>query len=1076
MLSSQLASVSQTTTSPLILYGSMLASTKILQSAASVSNPSRHNQQTRAFRWGGCWSSYLDAGFEKEIQRRHRRLKYRCLEALDRKFAWDHHPSTFMKHFGKNFGCSAWMARDVGAGGQWVHMDRIVKTRDDAETVPRDAEHVERVPAYNRAMHNFLRSKTIYFSPARSKYTFKADVENTESGESIRLSQADESYWKNLSSKIELNRQTADEDYEIDPITNRKVFKKEKAVEIPVKKFTGYRRRFQNLVPPDANDATQADIENYNKPFMYNEPDGRLPKMPDSTEQGLKDYDKVSEGYKPFLFREPDGKLPEKPDSVQESLKEYDAQGYKPFFHNEPDGQPPQKADPIEEGLRGYDDCASYSAFRYREPDGKLPEKPDTVQESLKDYDATKTYGSFRHNEPDGKLPEKPDPVQESLKDYDATTSYGSFRYNEPDGKLPEKPDSVEESLKDYDANTSYGPFRYNEPDGKFPEKPDPIQESLKDYDTNTSYGSFRYNEPDGKFPERPDLVQESLKDYDANTSYGSFRYNEPDGKFPEKPDLARDALKEYDQKQARITQRYGSDSEVHTIKPSERDTTAEALQEYDSRTPYCPIRKSKSSQSPILSHGYPDTDTREDLDLLRASDVRAASGIIKNPKRESPEEKATKREQLEEAFKEAHQNVVEYAREIAAEQKSKGQAETKARELSGEGADALQKKDEKAYVREAQKRKVTGNFVRDFPEQFQRSWTQQKNGTATLTPKDAPKKLELSSTAEVDQAVQKAEKEYIDGLGSAASFSRKPNTPRLQTSLDRANTKSTSSQPDLTKAKAEVDPYSKVPQGLETSYKEECANQGKNQYLFHPMGSPGNNPIRSIYEDEYGKIDSKHRQVPANDAKTRDIPGEISVDGPEPTTYKVLAYDSATQSINIAETTSIVTDNASTLTPAEVLLRLSNPAKFFPHFQPLQAEGYEIISGGGDILVFRKVRPAKRSSTQADLKKNSRTNPIDGMQVATGRFASPTGFVNHDLPESAEAPFKSNIDVRREEPVFSGKSSWEDGTETKRKKPSKTKRIFLGGAIVGSGCYAIGVVTEYFRTGGIDGKGPHGF
>ncbi|RAL66652.1 hypothetical protein DID88_006337 [Monilinia fructigena] len=595
------------------------------------------------------------------------------------------------------------------------------------------------------------------------------------------------------------------------------------------------------------------------------------------------------------------------------------------------------------------------------------------------------------------------------------------------------------------------------------PQKPDSVRESLKDYDANTSYGSFCYNEPDGKFPGKPDPVQESLKDYDTTTSYGSFRYNEPDGKFPEKPDQAREALKEYDQKQARLTQFSGSNSKVDSTKPFKNDTVDQALREYDNRAPYGPIKNSETSQSQIFSHRYPDPDTREDLDLLRASDVRAASGIIKNLKKESPEEMATKRAQLEEAFKEAHQNVVQDAKEIAAEQKLKGQTETKSREIIGEGVPTIEKEDQKACVEENEKRKVTGNFVRDFPEEFQKSWASQKNDTGSLVPKDfkdskdawgydkSPKGLELSYSSEVEQAVQKAEKEYIDGLGLKASFARNPNTQRLQTSLDQTNTKSTSSQPDLTKAKAEVDPK----------------QFGKDKDLVRE--------IRGIYEDDYGKLDSNHRQVPANDAKAREILGESFMEGPEPTTYKVLAYDSTMQSINIAETTSIVTDTASALTPAEVLLRLSNPAKFFPHFQPLQAEGYEIVSGGGDVLVFRKVRSAKRLSSQADLKNNA-TNPIDGMQVATGRFASPTGFVNHDLPGSSEPPFKSNIDVRREEPVFSGKPAWKDNTQTKRKKPSKVKRVLLGGAIVGSGCYAIGVVTEFFRTGGVDGTGPQGF
>ncbi|THV48886.1 hypothetical protein BGAL_0222g00060 [Botrytis galanthina] len=969
MLSQLTTSVSQTT-SPLIRYGSISTSTNLLR----ISNRSWHNtqgllsnrgphNQTRAFRMG-YWSSHLEHGFEKELNRRHRLLKQKYVEA---------------------------------------------------KSVKRD----ERVPDYKRAMHNFMRSKTIYFSPARSKYTFKADVEGTDDGvESIRLSQADEAYWKNLKSKNQLDNEfeLENENYQIDPITNRKVFKDEKAVNIPVTKSKGYRQRFQNLIPPD--DATQADIDAYNKPFMYNEPDG---------------------------------KFPEQPDSVRESLKEYESKGYKAFFHNEPDGQPSQKADPVQEGLKDYDSCTSYNAFRYREPDGKLPEQPDCVQESLKDYDSHTTYGFFRHNE--------------------------------PDGKLPEKPDSVRESLKDYDAGTSYGSFRYNEPDGKFPEKPDAVQESLKEYDTSNSYGSFRYNEPDGKLPEKPDAVRESLKDYDADTSYGSFRYNEPDGKFPESPDQTREALKEYDQKQAKITQHPSSESKTSGTSSSENNV------------------ETKNSPSSKFSRKYSEPDTREDLDLLRASDIRAASGIIKGTKKETLEEKSTKREQLEKAFEEAHQNVIKYAQDIASEQKLKGQTQPKLQEAPGpsafkavEGSETLNQKDHKS-AEQPEKRKVTGNFIRDFPEEFEKSWSQQKDGTGELMPtvsKDAwgydksPKGLELSYSMDVKQSVQKAEKEYIEGLGSKEAFSRNPNTPRLQTSLDRSTTKPNSPHSNSPKAIAETDPYSKVPQGLETSYKEECANQGEGDLSVYvssygkPRKQSGKDKdlvreIRGIYEDTYGKIGSKHRQVPANDAPAASSPGEKPASGPEPTTYKVLAYDSTMQSINIAETTSIVTDTASALTPAEVLLRLSNPAKFFPHFQPLQAEGYEIVSGSGDVLVFRKVRPSRRSSSQADLKNNT-TNPIDGMQVATARFASPTGFVNHDLPESAEPPFKSNIDVRREEPVFSGKSSWKDHSEIKSKKPGKAKRVLLGGAIVGSGCYAIGVVTEFFRTGGADGKGPQGF
>ncbi|KAK8128597.1 hypothetical protein PG984_009705 [Apiospora sp. TS-2023a] len=221
-----------------------------------------------------------------------------------------------------------------------------------------------------------------------------------------------------------------------------------------------------------------------------------------------------------------------------------------------------------------------------------------------------------------------------------------------------------------------------------------------------------------------------------------------------------------------------------------------------------------------------------------------------------------------------------------------------------------------------------------------------------------------------------------------------------------------------------------------------------------------------------------------------------------EPTIYKILAYDPTMQNVSIAETSSIVPDQAAPLTPSEVLVRMSNPTKFFPHFEPLRAEGFEIVSGSGDVLVFRKVRetagsPSSPSSSTTSSSSSASSyssestnattappvNPIDmmGRQPLpnAAAFASPTGFVNYNDSSFVEEtprppPFRSQIDVRREEPVFSGPKVYAD--RRKKKKTSLTKRIFVGGAWVAGVSYALGVVGEYFATGGVDGKGPTGF
>ncbi|KAK4239019.1 hypothetical protein C8A03DRAFT_32942 [Achaetomium macrosporum] len=193
-----------------------------------------------------------------------------------------------------------------------------------------------------------------------------------------------------------------------------------------------------------------------------------------------------------------------------------------------------------------------------------------------------------------------------------------------------------------------------------------------------------------------------------------------------------------------------------------------------------------------------------------------------------------------------------------------------------------------------------------------------------------------------------------------------------------------------------------------------------------------------------------------------------------EPALYKILVYNPTVQCIEIAETTSTVPDSAAPLTPAEVLLRISNPAKFFPHFAPLQAEGFEIVSGSGDVLIFRKVRDAVPEPQRASAP--TAVNPIDmtggrgEYTVAAGRFASPTGFVNYDLPPETTA--RSESEVPRQDSPWVEKKARADGAG----KRSFPKKVIVGAAWLAGITYSVGVVSEYFKTGGSDGNGPKGF
>ena len=251
-----------------------------------------------------------------------------------------------------------------------------------------------------------------------------------------------------------------------------------------------------------------------------------------------------------------------------------------------------------------------------------------------------------------------------------------------------------------------------------------------------------------------------------------------------------------------------------------------------------------------------------------------------------------------------------------------------------------------------------------------------------------------------------------------------------------------------------------------------------------------------SKYRDESSGKDSP-LVIPESALGTGQLP-ETTQEAPADI-YRIVAYDPYTQKVTIAKTTSLKgSPNEKPLTLSEALSNLANPAKFVPYFPSLNKLGYEVVSGGTNMLVFKKVRQEKSSaSTAKDVPEVSEAstrhmNPIDGTTTQTGNFASPTGFVNHDsiLPPSASeleasaAPYsgqiKSGDKVRREEPVFSGSSrtAWPDRygqgpkyrakMKSRLRRAARRKRTFRRMVWVGvwtaTCCYAVGLVTEHFR------------
>lgn len=69
---------------------------------------------------------------------------------------------------------------------------------------------------------------------------------------------------------------------------------------------------------------------------------------------------------------------------------------------------------------------------------------------------------------------------------------------------------------------------------------------------------------------------------------------------------------------------------------------------------------------------------------------------------------------------------------------------------------------------------------------------------------------------------------------------------------------------------------------------------------------------------------------------------------------YRILAYDTNTSTVTTTSAATFFGTNPP-LQPHEILSRLHNPAKFVPYFASMQEDGYELATGGGDILVFKR-------------------------------------------------------------------------------------------------------------------------
>ncbi|KAM7183858.1 hypothetical protein V8F20_012463 [Naviculisporaceae sp. PSN 640] len=681
-------------------------------------------------------------------------------------------------------------------------------------------------------------------------------------------------------------------------------------------------------------------------------------------------------------------------------------------------------------------DTSEYTDLHKYSPRLDEHQMPPDQQPGIQYGDLDK-YGAVKYQEPDGVF-SRQEPVDKS----EDLESYTAVRSHEPDGKYKTqedagvvgqtnldkyeavgareadvKYDQAEDSVQQYEDLEKYGPVQAHEPDGKYKAQD---HATTNQYEDLYKYEAVRVHEPDGKYKAEVDATVTSEVDPEELSRYGAFRSHEPDG--------------------------------LYAASYSQSTPDAEELAQYK------PFRSCEpdGKYAAILENGFEDRVEEARYQAFRSHE---------------PDGKYSPGSQIDSSTE--YPDLASYGAFRSHEPDGK---------YATEQLESAEKSPELGQYRAVRSHEPDGKYAAQSESCTEVSdlGNHEAFGYEDTETKTLPPRHEFGADLKGYKTVH-----HNEVHKPTASYLREENhSPRIP--LEQPETTPETSSKGLTGNYARdfpedpLDPYSKEPQGLETSYVQEC---GKQVPIFATIYSPSNSGP-----------DSSESAPPAAAA--------ASSESTTPTLYKVLVYDPTRDSVEIAETTSIVPDSTTSLTLPEILLRISNPAKFVPHFPTLQAQGYEIASGNGDILIFRKVREAARnldhSSTVSSTTAHGEPgglppsptpiNPIDmtggGLRefdVAASRFASPTGFVNYDLPPFHQEPrsyypAESAAEASQQQPI-SGQHKSEASEESPRRKEGKSvlRRVLVGAVWAGSLSYSLAVVGDYFKTGGADGKGTRG-
>ncbi|KAG5913069.1 hypothetical protein E4U42_001510 [Claviceps africana] len=558
-------------------------------------------------------------------------------------------------------------------------------------------------------------------------------------------------------------------------------------------------------------------------------------------------------------------------------------------------------------------------------------------------------------------------------KDYHDLDKYGPVRWNEPDGLRNPTPEELSKNYQDLHLYSQYTNS------GPATPRIHP-EEASKQYSDLRKYDAF----PNAGPAEARIHPEEASKQYADLDRYPSAGYEEPDKTLHVHPE---ELTKNYEDLAKYETCTLDSFDEKYPVHPEE------ATEAYDDLGAYKPVM-----------HDEPDGKlVVEAADALSGMSSAEAVDNLTEPQTAAE----IRRDVLQRAFPDSNRTMVQNAK--CQHEQGLGSRQG----TSSEDADSAT----------SGRSLMTGYYGRDFPDEFAASWnTSNSWSKSTLFPSN------LAGAAQPSKASSAlgCEKDEADFSSMDESFpSEKANeVSKLQPALNRQS-RTSGRKPLLSDATMERsekktrvadDTYSKNPQGLELSYVDDCV--GRTAWATF------------VRHYKNGRQDKERDE--ATSCGTASPSGEQ-----QPVSYKMLAYDASTQTMSVAETWSSAHKTSTPASPADVLPRVSNPAKFFPYLSELQAEGYEIASGGGDVLVFRKVRPG----TATGLKKGA---------PGSRSLASSTGHV-HDEPP----PHR---------PAHAGEAQ---ETKTGKKKRGLGRKVVMGTAWVAGTAYAVSVAGEYLSTRG---------